>query len=121
MSEGGDDDGGGDDGGDSHGSDYDGWDAPSRKRRRNKDDDFWPAPKPARPTKRPSNRCRACNYTWFPRGKSVSLRCPRCGKSNVVAETGGCCGPAFVAVLLIVVVPVTSALLYFLNYLLPSN
>lgn len=34
-------------------------------------------------TKRPQNRCKQCGYTWYPRGKSVSLRCPNCGSQDV--------------------------------------
>ncbi len=29
--------------------------------------------------KRPLNICKSCNYTWYPRGKSVSAVCPNCG------------------------------------------
>ena len=35
-----------------------------------------------RRTKRPQNICEDCKYTWYPRGKQVSLRCPRCGSTN---------------------------------------
>jgi predicted RNA-binding Zn-ribbon protein involved in translation (DUF1610 family) len=31
-------------------------------------------PKPLRP----QNVCKECNYTWYPRGKNVSLQCPNC-------------------------------------------
>lgn len=31
-----------------------------------------------KPTLRPQNRCKTCGYTWFPRGKSISIACPRC-------------------------------------------
>jgi predicted RNA-binding Zn-ribbon protein involved in translation (DUF1610 family) len=34
-------------------------------------------------TKHPQNACRRCNYTWYPRGKHISHRCPRCGSQNV--------------------------------------
>lgn len=33
-------------------------------------------------TKRPLNLCE-CGYTWYPRGKDLSLRCPRCGSEEV--------------------------------------
>lgn len=32
---------------------------------------------------RPQNTCHDCNYTWYPKGKNVSLRCPRCGSPSV--------------------------------------
>ncbi|MDB5308741.1 MAG: hypothetical protein JWO38_2943 [Gemmataceae bacterium] len=28
---------------------------------------------------RPLNHCLRCNYTWYPRGRDVSRRCPNCG------------------------------------------
>jgi hypothetical protein len=34
-------------------------------------------------TLRPLNRCSACRYTFYPRGKDVSLRCPRCAGGDV--------------------------------------
>ncbi|MFL6675665.1 MAG: hypothetical protein ACJ8LG_20515 [Massilia sp.] len=34
-------------------------------------------------TKRSQNRCKKCNYTWYPRGKSLSLKCPSCGGTEV--------------------------------------
>lgn len=34
-------------------------------------------------TKRPQNKCKKCGYTWYPRGKSISLKCPNCGSSEV--------------------------------------
>jgi hypothetical protein len=33
--------------------------------------------------RRPLNECRACRYTWHPRGHNVSSRCPQCGSSDV--------------------------------------
>src|SRR5438128_436932 len=36
---------------------------------------------------RPLNRCRSCGYTWYPRGKNVSLRCPGCGSTAVEVAT----------------------------------
>ncbi|HJZ54324.1 MAG TPA: hypothetical protein VKE74_05175, partial [Gemmataceae bacterium] len=32
---------------------------------------------------RPQNACRKCGYTWYPRGKNVSIQCPRCRSSSV--------------------------------------
>lgn len=34
-------------------------------------------------TIRPQNQCLSCEYTWYPRGKNLSHRCPRC-KSHLV-------------------------------------
>ena len=33
-------------------------------------------------TKRPQNHCKTCGYTWYPRGKSISHKCPRCGSED---------------------------------------
>lgn len=45
---------------------------------------------------RPQNRCRNCNYTWFPRGKNLSNKCPNCGAGSVelvpVPASAGSCG-----------------------------
>lgn len=34
-------------------------------------------------TKRSQNKCKECGYTWYPRGKSISRKCPSCGSSKV--------------------------------------
>src|SRR5471032_831930 len=34
-------------------------------------------------TKRSQNKCKKCGYTWHPRGKNMSLKCPSCGSSEV--------------------------------------
>jgi type IV secretory pathway VirB10-like protein len=40
-------------------------------------------------TKRSQNKCKKCGYTWYPRGKNMSLKCPSCGSSEVgFAGTG---------------------------------
>jgi hypothetical protein len=41
-------------------------------------------------TKRPLNHCRACGYTWYPRGHNVSACCPRCGGPEVELALIGC-------------------------------
>lgn len=41
------------------------------------------------PTKRSQNKCKKCGYTWYPRGKSISLKCPGCGSSEVGFAGGG--------------------------------
>ena len=38
---------------------------------------------------RPLNRCSNCNYSWHPRGKNVSLRCPNCGGVDVASSGSG--------------------------------
>ncbi len=38
-------------------------------------------------TKRPQNKCEDCSYTWYPRGKHQSLKCPSCGGRNVSVIT----------------------------------
>ncbi len=38
-------------------------------------------------TKRPQNKCEDCSYTWYPRGKQQSLKCPSCGGRNVSVIT----------------------------------
>lgn len=34
-------------------------------------------------TLNPKNKCSACSYTWYPRGKALSLRCPSCDSTDV--------------------------------------
>lgn len=40
-------------------------------------------------TKRAQNKCKKCGYTWYPRGKHVSLKCPDCGSTEVGFAGGG--------------------------------
>lgn len=40
-------------------------------------------------TKRTQNKCKKCGYTWYPRGKNISLKCPSCGSSEVGFVGGG--------------------------------
>jgi hypothetical protein len=35
-------------------------------------------------TFRPKNECNRCNYTWHPRGKNRSLKCPHCGCRDII-------------------------------------
>lgn len=40
-------------------------------------------------TKRSQNKCVDCEYTWYPKGKDLSARCPECASVNVTyAGTG---------------------------------
>ncbi len=32
---------------------------------------------------RPLNHCLGCDYTWYPRGKNLSISCPKCKGGNV--------------------------------------
>jgi len=42
-------------------------------------------------TKRPQNYCKNCGYLWYPRGKSVSAQCPRCGSAQTTTMAAlGC-------------------------------
>lgn len=34
-------------------------------------------------TKRMQNKCKDCKYTWYPRGKDLSMKCPNCGSRNI--------------------------------------
>ena len=34
-------------------------------------------------TKRPQNWCKTCEYTWYPRGGTLSAKCPSCGGRDV--------------------------------------
>lgn len=40
-------------------------------------------------TLRGQNKCKDCSYTWFPRGKDISLVCPKCGGSDVKKVSSG--------------------------------
>ncbi|WP_157210774.1 hypothetical protein [Verrucomicrobium spinosum] len=49
-------------------------------------------------TKRAQNRCKDCGYTWYPKGKNLSRRCPSCGGSNVTYAGCGCLGLVVVGI-----------------------
>jgi hypothetical protein len=40
-------------------------------------------------TKRTQNKCKKCGYTWYPRGKHLSQKCPSCGSADVGFAGGG--------------------------------
>lgn|SRR5450830_246484 len=40
-------------------------------------------------TKRIENKCMDCEYTWFPRGKDLSIKCPNCGNRNIGFSSTG--------------------------------
>lgn len=42
-----------------------------------------------RGTRRPQNVCKQCRYSWYPRGKSLSLKCPHCGSTDTAVGCGG--------------------------------
>jgi hypothetical protein len=35
------------------------------------------------------NKCKKCSYTWYPRGKNLSMKCPSCGSAEVGFAGGG--------------------------------
>ena len=43
-------------------------------------------------TYRPQNSCHSCGYTWYPRGKDVSLICPNCGSYETGIDFSGLIG-----------------------------
>jgi|APGre2960657404_1045060.scaffolds.fasta_scaffold96748_2 hypothetical protein len=43
-------------------------------------------------TYRPQNTCHSCGYTWYPRGKDVSLICPNCGSYETGIDFSGLIG-----------------------------
>jgi hypothetical protein len=53
-----------------------------------------------RGTKRPQNVCKKCAYTWYPRGKRLSLKCPRCGSTETAIGCSGCATVIVLALLL---------------------
>jgi hypothetical protein len=52
-------------------------------------------------TYRPQNVCKQCRYTWHPRGKDLSRRCPNCGSNDIRFGCGGC-GCALIVIGLVV-------------------
>jgi hypothetical protein len=55
--------------------------------------------------RRPLNVCSSCGYTWYPRGKNLSLKCPNCGASTTQAGNSGC-GSVLVALGILAVIPI---------------
>ena len=57
---------------------------------------------------RPQNQCNRCAYTWFPRGKHRSLRCPGCGSKDIeiveppLRSSSGC-GPVVLVAIVVVI------------------
>jgi uncharacterized protein YecT (DUF1311 family) len=55
---------------------------------------------------RPQNQCNACAYTWYPRGKHLSIRCPRCSSQNIEVvrppeRSSSGCGPVVLVAILV--------------------
>lgn len=50
-------------------------------------------------TKHPQNKCKSCGYTWYPRGKHLSIKCPNCGssKTSTVSSWSGILIIGFIA------------------------
>lgn len=40
--------------------------------------------------RRPLNVCASCGYSWYPRGKNLSLKCPNCCSPTTHAGCAGC-------------------------------
>jgi ribosomal protein L37AE/L43A len=55
-----------------------------------------------RGTKRPQNQCRSCGYTWYPRGKRLSAKCPKCGSEKTKVVGFGLLAILFVLALFVV-------------------
>jgi predicted RNA-binding Zn-ribbon protein involved in translation (DUF1610 family) len=54
-------------------------------------------------TKRPLNKCRSCGHTWYPKGRSVSIQCPRCHSSQTKRAGAGIGGGIVILVLIALV------------------
>jgi hypothetical protein len=61
-------------------------------------------------TKRSRNKCKACGNKWFPKGKNLSDKCPRCGSAEVALAGLGCLGWLGCIVILVVIAAVIYAL-----------
>lgn len=65
-----------------------------------------------RDTFRPENECADCGYTWHPRGKNRSLKCPSCNQANVLEVQPANTAHAGVSGALILVLVLVLFLLY---------
>jgi predicted RNA-binding Zn-ribbon protein involved in translation (DUF1610 family) len=54
-------------------------------------------------TKRPLNKCGSCGHTWYPKGRSVSIQCPRCHSSQTKRAGAGIGGGIVILVLIALV------------------
>lgn len=52
-------------------------------------------------TKRSLNKCVDCKYTWYPKGKDLSARCPECASVNVKYAGMGLLGQLGVGVVIV--------------------
>lgn len=59
-------------------------------------------------TKRSLNKCVDCKYTWYPKGKDLSARCPECGSVNVKYAGIGILGQLGMGAAIIVVLYIFS-------------
>jgi hypothetical protein len=59
-------------------------------------------------TKRTQNVCKDCGYTWYPRGKNLSLQCPKCAGGNIAYASclSSGCLQVFAVALAVLAVPV---------------
>lgn len=53
-------------------------------------------------TKRSQNKCVDCKYTWYPKGKDLSARCPECASVNVTYAGMGLFGQLGVGAAIVV-------------------
>lgn len=53
-------------------------------------------------TKRSQNKCVDCKYTWYPKGKDLSARCPECASVNVTYAGMGLLGQLGVGAAIVV-------------------
>lgn len=42
-----------------------------------------------RATKRPLNKCGSCGHRWYPKGRSLSVRCPECRSTDTKKAGAG--------------------------------
>lgn len=61
--------------------------------------------------KRSKNKCKSCGYTWYPKGKNLSRKCPDCGSREVTYSSGGCCGLIILLALIFGAISVFSSLI----------
>jgi len=52
-----------------------------------------------RKAKGPKNYCKACRYSWYPKGHSLSKKCPNCGSTKTTGCILGLCLPCLILLL----------------------
>jgi len=56
---------------------------------------------------RPQNICKTCHYTWYPRGKNISHRCPRCGSTRTEMRYEGLIIAAVLILVFLIILLIT--------------